>query len=337
MRAWRAERCRMNKLEKIIAAVEPHATSTAAARLGARLADAHGAVLELFTPVYNSRVSLAHFEDRDSLRHARELLVKRHEERLQSVSAGLDCAGKVSTHAAWDHPPEEALVRRVLDEDADLLIVELPPGGGSDAPALSSAQWQLVRHCPAPVLLTRGHAWKAAPRIVASLDPMGGHGRHAELDAAILRLAERIAERAGGTVHAFHAWHRSLHALIGDFTQPLAPELPESETERRHREAIEAVLEKTGSKPASLSLVEARPEDGLPEHCAQLGADLAVMGAIARNPFGRIFIGSTAERVLGQLPCDLLVVKPESFRTPVPRERWPHEDSPPPVIGVPGI
>lgn len=325
----------MNKPRKIIAAVESHSTSMAAAALGARLADVPGATLELFTPVYNSRVSLAHFESRASLQHARELLVKRHAERLQSMCARLQCTGTVHAHAAWDHPPEDALIRRVLDESADLLIVELPPAG--DTPVLSAAQWQLVRHCPAPVLLTRGQPWQAAPRVVASLDPAGRHGRHAGLDAAILRLAHGMAGRTGGTVHAFHAWQRTLHALIGDFTQPLAPELPESETERRHREAVEEVLEAAGSKPDSVSVVEARPEDALPEYCERVDADLAVMGAIARNPFGRIFIGSTTERVLGQLPCDLLVVKPESFRTPVSRERWPHEDAPPPVIGVPGI
>ena len=61
------------------------------------------------------------------------------------------------------------------------------------------------------------------------------------------------------------------------------------------------------------------------------------MGAIARNPFGRIFIGSTAERVLEQLPCDLLVVKPETFRTPVSSERWPREEGSIPILGVPGI
>lgn len=327
----------MSKAEKIIAAVDPHATETPAAALGARLADVPDAILELFTPVYNSQVSLAHFENRAALQHARDLLVKRHLQRLESVCAELQCAGRVRAHAAWDHPPEEALIRRVLDEGADLLIVELLRAGGGAAPALSATQWQLVRHCPAPVLLTRGRPWQAAPRIVASLDPTERHGRHAELDAAILRFADRVARRAGGTVHAFHAWQKGLHALIGNFTQPLAPELSGGETERRHRQALESLLEATGCEPASVSLVEARPEDALPEYCEQVGADLVVMGAVARNPFGRIFIGGTAERVLGQLPCDLLVVKPESFRTPVPRERWPHEDAPPPIVGVPGI
>ena len=41
------------------------------------------------------------------------------------------------------------------------------------------------------------------------------------------------------------------------------------------------------------------------------------MGAVARNRWKRIFIGATAERTLEHLPCDLLIIKPDWFHTPV--------------------
>jgi universal stress protein E len=41
------------------------------------------------------------------------------------------------------------------------------------------------------------------------------------------------------------------------------------------------------------------------------------MGVVARNPVKRIFLGSTAERVLEHLDCDVLVVKAPGFETPV--------------------
>jgi len=42
--------------------------------------------------------------------------------------------------------------------------------------------------------------------------------------------------------------------------------------------------------------------------------DVMVMGAVSRRGLDRIFLGSTAERVLDRLPCDLLIVKPEGFQ-----------------------
>jgi universal stress protein E len=52
----------------------------------------------------------------------------------------------------------------------------------------------------------------------------------------------------------------------------------------------------------------------LPALAKDLGALVVVMGAVARNPLKRLFIGSTAERTLGQLPCDMLIVKPAWFQ-----------------------
>ena len=39
---------------------------------------------------------------------------------------------------------------------------------------------------------------------------------------------------------------------------------------------------------------------------------LVVMGALARWSLKRAVIGSTAERVLDSLPCDVLIVRPEN-------------------------
>jgi universal stress protein E len=40
-------------------------------------------------------------------------------------------------------------------------------------------------------------------------------------------------------------------------------------------------------------------------------ADLVVMGAVARWSRQREVIGSTAEKVLDHLPCDILIIRPD--------------------------
>ena len=329
----------MSRNATIIVGIDAHAADAPAAELGARLARCLGAQLELYSPVYNSRVSLAHFETRASLQHARDTLVDHQRQHLESLAAALQAGSAVACHAAWDHPPEEALIRRVLERGAMLLVVDLPAGEAGETGASrrwSASHWQLVRHCPVPLLLARGSPWADRPVVVAATDPLGHHGRHRDVDLRILRLAGELAAAVAGTLHAWHAWQRSLRAWVGGLDMPLAAELPGDSDESRHREAVLQAAQSAGVAPARVTLVEGRPEQALPEYCREHGADLVVMGALARNPFGRMFLGSTAERVLDRLPCDLLVVKPESFHTPVPRERWPREEGGP-LLGVPGI
>jgi hypothetical protein len=43
------------------------------------------------------------------------------------------------------------------------------------------------------------------------------------------------------------------------------------------------------------------------------------MGAISRSGYKRLLIGNTPERILDELSCDVMVVKPAKFRSRVPR------------------
>ena len=62
------------------------------------------------------------------------------------------------------------------------------------------------------------------------------------------------------------------------------------------------------------------PQDLLPVLAEKRAADLVVLGAVSRSGLKRIFVGSTAERVLDQLPCDLLILKPAGFKSRVSAE-----------------
>ena len=60
----------------------------------------------------------------------------------------------------------------------------------------------------------------------------------------------------------------------------------------------------------STHLIESPVDEALPEIAEKEGAWVIVMGAISRGGLERVFIGSTAERVLDRLPCDVWIVKP---------------------------
>ncbi len=70
-------------------------------------------------------------------------------------------------------------------------------------------------------------------------------------------------------------------------------------------------------------LVAGLTHEELPIVAEDLKAGVVVMGAVSRNRWKRLFIGATAERTLEHLPCDLLIIKPDWFQTPV--EQRNHE------------
>jgi len=49
-------------------------------------------------------------------------------------------------------------------------------------------------------------------------------------------------------------------------------------------------------------------------------SDLLVMGAVCHTGLAVFFIGNTAEKVLNEMNCSVLIVKPEGFATSVTLE-----------------
>jgi len=53
------------------------------------------------------------------------------------------------------------------------------------------------------------------------------------------------------------------------------------------------------------------------ELAQQVGADLIVMGTIARTGIPGFFTGNTAESILNQIVCSVLAIKPAGLITPI--------------------
>jgi universal stress protein E len=74
--------------------------------------------------------------------------------------------------------------------------------------------------------------------------------------------------------------------------------------------------------PSSRRHLVARPPiEAIPAVARQLRSGIVIMGAISRSGLKRIFVGNTAERVLDELACDVLVVKPANFASRVGRAK----------------
>ena len=63
--------------------------------------------------------------------------------------------------------------------------------------------------------------------------------------------------------------------------------------------------------PAGVHLMKGDPRVVIAEFATRHHTDLLVVGTVARSGVAGRIIGNTAEAVLNQLPCSMLVVKPD--------------------------
>ena len=77
-----------------------------------------------------------------------------------------------------------------------------------------------------------------------------------------------------------------------------------------HRAAMTKFLDTHATLGGRKHLDEGAAHECLQQAAKEHEADFVVMGAVARRGLSRLVIGSTAERVLDRLPCDLIIIKP---------------------------
>lgn len=219
-----------------------------------------------------------------------------------------------------ERPVAEAVLQRALDVNPRFVLKGTQYHSDARRAIFVDTDWYLIRTCPYPLWLVKPHEMADKPLIIAAVDPTPGRhekerGDRPLVDQVIVEQAKAIASETGGEVHLLHTY-QPLKGIGAEATRTFKPirlaidELS-AKIAKEHRDRLDALAAATGIPASRTHQLPGATRDVLPFMARQRKADLIVMGAVARWSGQRSIIGSTAERVLDHLPCDILIVRPD--------------------------
>jgi universal stress protein E len=314
----------MRSIHRILVAVkDPAVRSSPAIVKGAQLARALHAELVLFHAIsapacLNADISLLGNGLVDVETCAREDCHKRLAAIARRLRNGI---AKVTISAECDYPIYEAVLRESTRIRADLIVAERHAGWHSPRGLLHLTDWELLRLSRVPVLLVQRGGEYRHPAIVGAVDPGRRDSKPLQLDRNILLLGSRMAAALHGQLHAVHAYvpvpvDAYAHGTTKEAVTRIQAETANNATRRLRHLARSVKLGK-----ARLHVLGRHAPDAIEQVAAETRASIVVMGVISRQRVAHLLFGSTAERVLDHLSCDLLVVKPDGQINPLPRAR----------------
>ncbi len=239
----------------------------------------------------------------DSEREAAQLALARR------VATLLPSDADVTTEVRVGDRVEQILASAAEHHAALLVLGQAHQREGLLARIFSpSVPTAVMRAATCPVLLARGT-----------------HGTHRILVAThlgdpawpTLRAAAAEAQRTGGEVTALHCVEPMAVIASADFPVPLDPHTDEAEAGAMQQ--LERAAREAGLVGATLR-VELGPSGAtIVEHAKALVADLVIVGTHGRSGARRLLLGSTAEEVVRDSTCDVMVVRldePNAAKTP---------------------
>ena len=230
-------------------------------------------------------------------------------ERLVDSIAGYEL--DVSTGIVQDRPASDAIVARALEIDPLVVVKGTTYHSPAERAVFTFNDWQLIRKLDYPLWLVKPHEWNAKPVIIAAVDPGHPDDDEGALTQAIVDSARSVAKKTGGRLLLLHTYEllEEVSAWAKLAVKPL--KVPVEELQRKmqaeHRRHFEELAAANGIDAGQLHMKPGRTREILPAFAREQGADLVVMGAVARSGLKRRIIGSTAEQVLDHLPCDILI------------------------------
>jgi len=236
------------------------------------------------------------------------------EDRLEQLIAPIRDNGVRIEAKVLTGIPSIEIIRQVLKYKYDLVMKTAAGASGTKARLFGDTAQQLMRECPCPVWVTKPTKHKRYTRIMAAVDPDTWDATKVGLNNMIMALSISLAVRENSELHIVQAWNPYQENTLPENATPLGTVEPEI-----HRRSLNEFLARytvNGLNP-QVHLIEGNAEDVIPSLAREEHIELIVMGTISRVGLPGFFIGNTAEKVLRQVDCSVLTVKPDGFVTPV--------------------
>ena len=311
----------MKRFKNILLAYDGKTDASAALTRALDLARTNEAVLTVLEVVEDFPGQLEKWMTTKDTRNLKQAIIRDAADRLRTLLKSAVAKGVQVNKEVLVGKPFLEIIRSVLQNGYDLVIVTPRGRGGFGSLFLGSTTRHLMRKCPVPVWAVKQTKKRRYRRILAAVDPSPFHSDQIELSRKIMELAASLAESERAELHVVHCWSAPLENALRNRSGLPPNEVDKiiRETRATHKLGLDTILKglNLDKIPHRIHLRKGDPVRLIVDVATKKRMELVVMGTVSRKGLPGVLIGNTAEKVLDSLGCSVLTVKPDGFVSPV--------------------
>lgn len=199
------------------------------------------------------------------------------------------------------------ITKYAVQHNCDSVVVGAKQHGALEEFFIGSTGMNLLRNCPCPVWVThpRNAGMKRAVLVCHDLTEVGEQA---------LEFGAAVAAYRKVPLEVIHV----VEPQTVNIADPLTVEVSETIDRQSIRDRINKEIDALDTSPAAtIHILDGSPATAIQDFLKQHPIDLLVLGTLARSGVQGLLIGNTAERLLTQVSCSVLAVKPEGFESPI--------------------
>lgn len=285
----------MAHTRKLMAIIDPTTDEQIALDRAVRLAVDTNGMIHAFCCIYLSEEEMADSPSRKDAKH--QELTKLQQWLDELAKPIIDQGISIATEAYWNENWYDSSCHAAARHGASMIIKNSIPHSTLARKLSRTSDYTLLRYAPCPVLLTKSDDDWINGRILAALAIDKQDPEHDLLNNSIVTEAQRLAQATGFDLHLVASHYE--RADIATVLNILSDEDTSFE---------DVIAERYGVPSGHVHIKEAQAKEAIIDTAKEVGADVLVMGTIARKGIKGALLGNTAEKVLDELDIDILTV-----------------------------
>ena len=291
-------------MRELLVIADQDANSNPAFLHALEIAKNTGAKIEFVGFVHAAGVDSSEILTQSEKRKVHHSFIDKKQAQIDTFLEGLDLGDvRVNTDVVWERSFERWVTARCNQKSFDMIF---KTGHRSESTTHVPSDWQLMRHCPDPVMIVGDKEWKEGGIILAALD-LGSSKEHAlKLNEEILRYSFLLGKATNSKVHACYSISMPSALAELDFFDSVG-------YEKKMKESIDPIISKLiqegGLDKDTLHLVSGKPAKEILRITGKIDADVVVMGNKTKESLRGRLLGNTARNVLRKIEADIVVVK----------------------------
>lgn len=317
----------MQKFNKIMLVIDINQEQKSAINRVITLAENSSIEVLLFACLHYPAVDVSPILNQQQYDDIKRAMLSLNERRLDQIAQEHHHNNiKFTRKVVWRDPVYMSIIKAATDFEADLVIKSIHQHSALERWFFNTTESQLLYTCPIPLLLARNSDLPSGAKVIAALAPQDCQAEKSQSHNYILETGFAMANQMKRELHACHCFDPSYWEILieavreAEIWTDVFPVNTESDSQKvidllleQHNKSFAKTCEGLVPRSDHQHLICGTPENALPQTITSLKAGVLVVGSDYRTGF----LGSTAESLLQKVECDVLVVKPEYFESPV--------------------
>lgn len=301
-----------HKLNKILVILDPRHETQPSVQRAITLAETIGKdqplEVELLCICFNASLESEHFFDATELSQARQSYCNYHQLKYESLVKQLEQIGvKAELSVIWKKHCWQAICSYAEQSHSDLVIKTTYHHNVMQRILFTPTDWHLLRDCHIPLWLAKSENIQHPINVACAVDPTQAYDKPDSLDQQIVAQAGLLGSLVN-QLHLIHCYDPIPPNILMNI-DALGPDDYSEPMKQHHQKAFEAFCAPLQNIPTRQQhLLQGDTYQTLPSALQEFNCHLLIMGRLHRSTMERIFIGSTAERLLEAVDTDILVM-----------------------------